>query len=124
MYEQAYVHILKRVGGVLLVVGLIDIGVMIYCAVNRISYSSSFNVFAVIAGIFLLRGSLGAASIVLVRGFSSGGDDFLYRVLAAAAAGRPDAGADPSEPWCLHDDGGLDGVSAGVAGVGDPAVGK
>lgn len=64
MYEQAYVHILKRVGGVLLVVGLIDIGVMIYCAVNRISYSSSFNVFAVIAGIFLLRGSLGAASIV------------------------------------------------------------
>ena len=64
MNEGAYVRILKQVGGVLLVVGLIDIGVMIYCAVNHISYSSSFNVFAVIAGIFLLRGSLGAASVV------------------------------------------------------------
>lgn len=56
--------ILKRVGGLLLVVGLIDIAVMIYCIANRISYSSSFNIFAVVAGIFLLRGSLRAASIV------------------------------------------------------------
>lgn len=56
--------ILKRVGAVLLVVGLIDIAVMIYCIANRISYSSSFNIFAVVAGIFLLRGSLRAASIV------------------------------------------------------------
>lgn len=55
---------LKRVGGVLLVVGLIDIAVMVYCIVNRISYSSGFNIFAVIAGIFLLRGSLRAASVV------------------------------------------------------------
>lgn len=56
--------ILKRVGIVLLAVGLIDIAVMIYCIANSISYSSSFNIFAVIAGIFLMRGSLGAAAVV------------------------------------------------------------
>lgn len=55
---------LKRVGGVLLAVGLIDIAVMVYCIVNRVSYSSGFNIFAVIAGVFLLRGNLRAASVV------------------------------------------------------------
>jgi hypothetical protein len=59
-----HASILKRVGGVLLTVGLIDIAVMIYCVANHISYSSSFNIFAVVAGIFLLRGSLRAASLV------------------------------------------------------------
>ncbi|AXK40669.1 hypothetical protein DWG20_15260 [Crenobacter cavernae] len=59
-----HTSILKRVGGVLLAAGLIDIAVMIYCIINRISYSSSFNIFAVLAGIFLLRGSLRAASVV------------------------------------------------------------
>lgn len=49
-------------------VGLIDIAVMIYCIANRISYSSSFNIFAVVAGIFLMRGSLRAA--LIVRWFS------------------------------------------------------
>ena len=63
MHTQ-HTPILKRVGAVLLAVGLIDIAVMIYCIANRISYSSSFNIFAVVAGIFLLRGSLRAASIV------------------------------------------------------------
>ena len=62
--DTQHAPILKRVGAVLLVVGLIDIAVMIYCIANRISYSSSFNIFAVVAGIFLLRGSLRAASIV------------------------------------------------------------
>lgn len=56
--------ILKRTGAVLIAVGLFDVAVMVYCIVNGISYSSSFNIFAVIAGIFLLRGSLRAASIV------------------------------------------------------------
>jgi hypothetical protein len=37
---------------------------MIYCIVNRISYSSSLNIFAVVAGILLLRGSLGTARVV------------------------------------------------------------
>lgn len=56
--------VLKRVGAVLLIVGSIDIAVMIYCIANHIPYSSSFNIFAVVAGAFLLRGSLRAASIV------------------------------------------------------------
>lgn len=62
--DTQHAPILKRVGTILLIVGLIDIAVMIYCIANRISYSSSFNIFAVIAGIFLLRGSLRAASLV------------------------------------------------------------
>lgn len=48
----------------LLAVGLIDIAVMVYCIINSISYSSSLNIFAVVAGIFLLRGSLRAVGIV------------------------------------------------------------
>jgi hypothetical protein len=59
---QSYKGILRRTGIALLVVGLIDIGAMVYCIVRRISYSSSFNLFAVIAGILLIRGSLRAAS--------------------------------------------------------------
>lgn len=55
-----YRAILKRVGYVLIVAGLLDVAVMVYCIVNHISYSSSFNIFAVVAGIFLIRGSLGA----------------------------------------------------------------
>src|SRR5690349_5809906 len=62
--NSSYLSILKRVGKVLIIIGVVDIGVMIYCIVNRISYSSSFNIFAVIAGIFLLRGSLRSAAIV------------------------------------------------------------
>lgn len=62
--EAQHTLILKRVGTVLLVVGLVDIAVMIYCITNGISYSSSFNIFAVIAGVFLLRSSLRAASVV------------------------------------------------------------
>lgn len=62
--EAQHTLILKRVGTVLLVVGLVDIAVMIYCITNEISYSSSFNIFSVIAGVFLLRGSLRAASVV------------------------------------------------------------
>ncbi len=40
----------------MLVFGLLDIGVMIYCIANDVSYSSSFNLFAVISGIYLYRG--------------------------------------------------------------------
>jgi hypothetical protein len=56
--------ILARAGKALIFVGVVDIGVMLYCILNQISYSSSFNVFAVIAGVFLMRGSLRAASLV------------------------------------------------------------
>lgn len=60
----AHTPMLKKTGAVLLAVGLLDIAVMIYCIVNRIAYSSSFNIFALAAGIFLLRGSLRAAGAV------------------------------------------------------------
>ncbi len=61
---QEHLPILRRVGKVLIAIGLADIAYMIYCIVNGISYSSSLNVFAVIAGFFLLRGSLRAVAIV------------------------------------------------------------
>lgn len=56
--------ILKKTGLALVVVGLLDIGLMIYAVLSRLSYSSSLNIFAVIAGVFLIRGSLRAASLV------------------------------------------------------------
>lgn len=64
MSSLPHISVLKRTGWVLLVVGLLDIAVMAYCIANRISYSSSLNIFAVIGGAFLLRGSLRAASII------------------------------------------------------------
>jgi hypothetical protein len=64
MEVQAHIPILKRVGAVLVAVGLIDIAYMIYCIVNKMSYSSSLNLFAVIAGVLLIRGSLRTAATV------------------------------------------------------------
>ena len=49
-------QILRRVGLALIIFGLLDIGLMIYCIVNGVGYSSSFNIFAVISGIYLWRG--------------------------------------------------------------------
>jgi len=69
--------VLRRVGWALIAVGLLDIGFMVYCIMNEISYSSSLNVFAVIAGIFLLRQSMKTASIV----------SFFAAFMLAAAAG-------------------------------------
>ncbi|HSZ11296.1 MAG TPA: hypothetical protein VK759_03925 [Rhizomicrobium sp.] len=63
---ETAVSIIKRVGAVVLVLGLIDVGIIVYCIVHGVGYRSSFNIFAVAAGIFLLRGSLRAASIVRV----------------------------------------------------------
>lgn len=54
---------LKRVGIVLIAVGLVDIAYMVYCIAHGISYSSSLNVFALIAGVCLYRGSLTVARI-------------------------------------------------------------
>jgi hypothetical protein len=64
MNSAPHLLILKRVGKVLLIVGLLDMAVMTYCIANSISYSSSFNIFSVAGGVFLLRGSLRAASII------------------------------------------------------------
>jgi hypothetical protein len=65
MEEQSYRSILRRAGLVLVAVGLVDIGWMIYCIINGITYSSSLNIFAVVAGILLIRGGLKTAGIVL-----------------------------------------------------------
>lgn len=62
--DNSHLSILKRVGTTLLIVGSIDIAVMIYCISNNIAYSSSINIFAVVAGLFLLRGNLRAVVVV------------------------------------------------------------
>jgi hypothetical protein len=59
-----HLRLLRRVGWILVAIGVLDIGFMIYCIANQMNYSSSLNIFAVVAGIFLLRGSLGAARVV------------------------------------------------------------
>jgi hypothetical protein len=66
--DLAYLSILRRAGVALIVIGVIDVGVMIYCIVYRLRYSSSFNIFAIIAGIFLMRGSLRAAKAISLYG--------------------------------------------------------
>jgi flagellar biogenesis protein FliO len=62
MTDSPHLFILKRTGAVLLAAGLIDIAIMVYCIANRISYASSFNVFAVIAGVLRMRGHLAIAA--------------------------------------------------------------
>jgi len=54
----------RKAGVVLLIIGILDIGVMAYCIVNKINYSSSFNIFSVIAGILLMKGSVKTARVV------------------------------------------------------------
>ncbi|HKS83907.1 MAG TPA: hypothetical protein VJR71_00365 [Pseudolabrys sp.] len=73
--DRPYLDILERVGFVLLVAGMLDIGVMIYCIMNAMAYSSSFNIFAVVLGVLLIRGNIWAASIVRFFGafFLAGG---------------------------------------------------
>jgi hypothetical protein len=64
MLEEQTHLVLARVGLVLLVLGVVDISIMVYSIVNGISYSSSFNIFAVCLGVLLIRGNLWAASVV------------------------------------------------------------
>lgn len=59
-----YRQSLKAVGIVLIIVGFLDIGWMILCISHGKSYSSSFNIFAVVAGILLVRGGLRTANVV------------------------------------------------------------
>ncbi len=83
MEPNLHAPILRRAGMVLLAVGVLDIAVMIYCIVKGISYSSSLNVFAVVAGVFLMSGSLAAAGFV--RWFSV----FFLAALCALALAWP-----------------------------------
>lgn len=54
----------KKAGTVLVLIGILDIGFMVYFISNNMSYSSSFNIFSIIAGILLIRGGVKTASIV------------------------------------------------------------
>jgi len=58
---EDYRRTLKQAGKILIVVGVIDIAVMIACIFTSEAYSSSLNVFALGAGIFLFRGNLSTA---------------------------------------------------------------
>jgi hypothetical protein len=64
METPPHLKILRTTGSVLLTVGLIDTAVMIYHLVRFESYSSSFNILAVITGILLLQGSLRTVSFM------------------------------------------------------------
>lgn len=55
---------LRKVGWALIAVGIIDIAFMVYCIMNEIGYSSSLNIFAVIAGVLLVRNSMRTANVV------------------------------------------------------------
>jgi hypothetical protein len=62
--------VLRRVGVVLIIIGVLDIAWMIHVISSGDSYSSSLNIFAVIAGVLLYRQSLRTARLVsLVAGF-------------------------------------------------------
>lgn len=71
----------KKAGIALLTIGVLDIILMIYSIISKISYSSSFNIFAVIVGILLLKGSVKTAR--LTRWFSL----FFSIVLVGGAIG-------------------------------------
>lgn len=57
--NEACRALLRRVGAVLLAVGLIDLGFLLYCVLTWTSYSSSL-IFALIPGVSFLRGRLWA----------------------------------------------------------------
>jgi hypothetical protein len=64
MVTDDFRTILRRVGNVLIVIGVIDVGVMVACILTMTSYSSSLNFFAIVAGVLLRRGSLTTATWV------------------------------------------------------------
>jgi hypothetical protein len=57
MYKEK----LKRCGIALIIVGILDVSYMAWCLSHSRSCNTTFNIFAIIAGFFLIRGSLKAA---------------------------------------------------------------
>jgi len=55
---------LNKVGVALLVVVVLDTVIFSYCFINKISYSSSFNIFSVVVVLFLIKGSVHTACLV------------------------------------------------------------
>ncbi len=64
MQATQHVTVLKRTGIALITIGVLDLCALAYAIANDTPYSSSVSVLAVIAGIFLVRGSLQAAAVV------------------------------------------------------------
>lgn len=56
--------ILRRVGQVLMALGLVDVAVLVGGAITGASWSSGLGFFAIVAGFFVMRGSLRVASVV------------------------------------------------------------
>ena len=64
MQSNKYLSILRTTGGVLVVIGICDIALMIYSLAMATSYASIVHIFAIVAGFFLIRGNLKAASLI------------------------------------------------------------
>lgn len=62
--ESRHLPILRPAGAVLLIAGLVDLAALTYSFVQGQAYVSGLNLFGVVAGVFLLRGSLQAALVV------------------------------------------------------------
>jgi hypothetical protein len=55
---------LRRVGWALIALGVLDIAVWLYGLAHGFPYATAFNVFAVAAGVLMLRGSVTATALV------------------------------------------------------------
>lgn len=62
--DTSHLPHLRRTGLALLIVGSVDIAAWLVCRALDVPYVASFNIFAALGGVFLLRGSLRAASTV------------------------------------------------------------
>lgn len=73
-HELPYRKTLRLVGTVFILYGFVDAGMMGYCVSRQMSYMSSYNVFAVIIGLMLRRGSLPMAQFAAwFNAFFAGG---------------------------------------------------
>ncbi len=66
---ESQLRVMRRAGLALVAIGLLDIASCFVSLARGESYSSSLNIFALVAGILVCRGSTGAAKFV-VRGLS------------------------------------------------------
>lgn len=64
---QEACKILNKVGVALFVVVVIDIAIFTCCFIYKISYSSSFNIFSVVVGLLLIKGSVHAVRFVTLN---------------------------------------------------------
>lgn len=64
MQSNEYLPILRKTGAVLVVIGICDLALIIYSLARATSYASSLYICALIAGFFLIRGNLRAASFI------------------------------------------------------------